>query len=388
MILKLAMRNLMGAGIRTWLNALVLSLCFVIIIWAQGLYDGMTRQVSDVRIRLEIGGGQYWHPHYDAYDPFSLQDAHAKLPRQLRYLVEKSRATPILIRPGAIYPDGHMQSVLLKGVDPEQMILEFPSKFLVAESGQAPAMIGGRMAESTGLKEGDDVMIRWRDVNGTFDAKEVTIVRIMQTDVQSIDVGQIWLPLDELQAMAAIPDQATLVVVDQKEQRSLEPSWPFFDQDYLLRDLHQLVKAKSMGSIVFYAILLSLALLAIFNTQVLSIFRRRKEIGTLIALGMRRRQVVHLFTLEGGLHGVLAGLMGAIYGIPLLAWTAMEGLPMPEGTEGFGFAIGQSLYPVYSVKLIVVTTLFILLAATLVSYLPSRSIARWNPTQALKGNIS
>ena len=59
---------------------------------------------------------------------------------------------------------------------------------------------------------------------------------------------------------------------------------------------------------MLWAILLMLAMLAVFDTQVLSIFRRQKEIGTYIALGMTRKQVVTLFTLEGAMHAVLAAI--------------------------------------------------------------------------------
>ena len=36
---KLAFRNLMGAKLRTWLNIIVLSMAYVIIIWQQGFLD-------------------------------------------------------------------------------------------------------------------------------------------------------------------------------------------------------------------------------------------------------------------------------------------------------------------------------------------------------------
>ncbi|MCK7489841.1 MAG: hypothetical protein MZU79_06145 [Anaerotruncus sp.] len=39
-ILKLALKNLLGAGLRTWLNVFVLSLSFVLIIFSQGLLEG------------------------------------------------------------------------------------------------------------------------------------------------------------------------------------------------------------------------------------------------------------------------------------------------------------------------------------------------------------
>ena len=65
--------------------------------------------------------------------------------------------------------------------------------------------------------------------------------------------------------------------------------------------------------VIIWGIMLLMAMLAVFDTQVLSIFRRQKEIGTYVALGMTRGQVVGLFTLEGAMHSVLAALVGAVY---------------------------------------------------------------------------
>ena len=44
LIFKLAYRNLAGAGLRTWLNAFVLSLAYVIIIWHSGILEGWNRE--------------------------------------------------------------------------------------------------------------------------------------------------------------------------------------------------------------------------------------------------------------------------------------------------------------------------------------------------------
>jgi hypothetical protein len=48
LILKLALRNILGAGIRTWLNVAALSFSFVVIIFVQGMYNGMNDQVERV----------------------------------------------------------------------------------------------------------------------------------------------------------------------------------------------------------------------------------------------------------------------------------------------------------------------------------------------------
>jgi ABC-type antimicrobial peptide transport system permease subunit len=109
---------------------------------------------------------------------------------------------------------------------------------------------------------------------------------------------------------------------------------------------------------------------------VLSIFRRQKEIGTYIALGYTRRQVVGLFTVEGAMHSILAALVAAAYGLPFLAWQAKVGWTMPIDVSEFGMAMAQTLYPVYSVGLVVSTTLIIVVVTSIVSYWPSRKSAR------------
>ena len=58
MTLKLALRNLLGAGMKTWLRVGVLSLAFVTIIALQGLYEGMNLQATEAMIAAELGGGQ------------------------------------------------------------------------------------------------------------------------------------------------------------------------------------------------------------------------------------------------------------------------------------------------------------------------------------------
>ena len=134
-------------------------------------------------------------------------------------------------------------------------------------------------------------------------------------------------------------------------------------------------------------LLLIIALIAIFDTQVLSIFRRQKEIGTYIALGMTRPQVVGIFTVEGGAHSILATILGAAYGIPLLLLIDKVGIPMKAATAT-DLPIAEKIFPYYSLGLIIITVAMVVLSATIVSYLPARKISKMKPTDALKGKLS
>ncbi len=383
--LKLAFRNLLGAGLRTWLNVSVLSFAYVLMIFWNGMLNGWDRQGSRDTVDWEAGQGQLWHPAYDKYDPFTIQDSHAPVTGEVKKLVNEGKLTPELLTTATIYPAGRQMGVVLKGIDPDQKILKIPSHLLKGDTSANYAIIGKRMAKMAQLKKGDAMLIRWRDKNGTFDAMEITIAGIFSADVPAVDNAQVWMSLQKVREMTGMPDEATILVSGTDEIKANIGNWEFKDLDFLLRDLTNIIESKRAGSMIIQGMLLLIALLAIFDTQVLSIFRRQKEIGTYIALGLTRRQVVGIFTIEGGAHSILAALLGAVYGIPLFIWLSKYGISF--GVDDMGVTMAETIFPYYSLGLVAITTLFVIAAATIVSYIPARKISRMKPTDALKGKI-
>ena len=397
-LLKLAFKNLLGAGLRTWLNVIVLSLAFVLIIFTQGLLKGMNKQAEEAMIASEVGGGHVQHPAYDPYDPLTLTDAHGPVPPALAALAASGQAAPVLVIQGTIYPEGRLFTVRIKGIDPGQSVVNMPTAALAGPAGglsggdEIPVLIGERMAKLAGLEKGDTFTLQWRDAHGTFDARDGVVAEIMKTSVQAIDQGLVWVPLERLRELTGMAGEATYVVLAQgavlrPEDPGLD-GWAYHGRDYFLSDLHAMVESKSAGSSIFYAIFLALAMLAIFDTQVLSIFHRRREMGTLMALGFTRTKVIGLFTLEGMLNGFLAALVAAVYGVPILTWMAKTGWALPGDTDSYGFAIGERLFPSYGFGLVAGTTLIVLLTTTIVSFLPTRRIAKLKPTDALRGRMT
>lgn len=385
---KLALRNLLGAGLKTWLNVIVLSMSFVLIIFYNGMIDGWNEQAVNDTIAWEIGQGQLWHKDYDLYDPYTIQDAHAVVPTALKKEVQKGAAVPILLSQASVYPEGRMQNILLKGIPTHQKLLALPTASLKnSEEGILNAIIGKSMAKNTKLKKGDNVLLRWRDSNGTFDAQEIHIAEVFDTNVPNVDGGQVWIDLEQMRTMTGMAGEATLFSTSENYQAVNDPTWVYKSTEVLLADLTAMIAAKKGGAAVMYILLMGIALLAIFDTQVLSIFRRQKEIGTYIALGMTRMQVVKLFTIEGGAHSILAVLVGALYGVPLFYYLTQVGIPVPTSSEEAGIPISSEIFPVYGMGLVLGTTLLIVVASTIVSYMPARKIARIKPTEALKGKV-
>ncbi len=63
----------------------------------------------------------------------------------------------------------------------------------------------------------------------------------------------------------------------------------------------------------------------IINTMLMSVYERVREIGTMISLGVRRRQVTALFLLEAGLLGFLGALFGTGLGYALVCAIGRKG---------------------------------------------------------------
>ena len=139
---KLAIRNLLGAGLRTWLNVIVLSITFIFILMIHGFIEGWNRQAMNDMKEWEIGGGQYWHTEYDPHDPFTLEDSHRDIPESVLNETLKVNYCPVLISQATIYPQGRMRNILMKGIDPDQQVLELPTSSLKGDYDEIPVIIG------------------------------------------------------------------------------------------------------------------------------------------------------------------------------------------------------------------------------------------------------
>jgi len=392
LLFKIAIKNLLGAKLRTWLNVFVTALSFFMIILFSAMYDGMREHAKQVTIDTEIAGGAYWHPEYDPLDPMTFEDAHAIPPNAVKALVNLGKASPVLVSQASIYPNGRIMPVIMKGITPEQNIVNMPTQMLAGhEEVTIPVLIGRSMANDAKLEVGDAFTIRWLDANRTYDADEGTVVHIMDTENFKLDMGHIWIPLERAQTMLAMEEEATYVTY--AEGLSIvenKGDWIPRDVKYLIRDMEALIEADEPNAAIMYIILLCFAGMGIFNAQVLSIFRRGKEIGTLMALGMTRSRVVGLFTLEGGLNALLAAIMTVIFFGPLLWYFGVNGiwLGVDYSDGSMGLIVEKYLIPVYSVGLIITTTIVVSIIVLIVSYLPSRRIARMKPTDALRGKVT
>ena len=158
---NIAIKNLFGAKLRTGLNVFVTSISFFLVIFVSGMYDGMREYAKNTTIETEVAGGTYWHPDYDSMDPRTFEDSHSIIPTQVRKLIDQKNAFGVLVSQASIYPNGRIMPVIMKGITPDQNIVNMPTEALQGiNDGTIPVLIGKGMAKDSKLKVGDSFTIR------------------------------------------------------------------------------------------------------------------------------------------------------------------------------------------------------------------------------------
>ncbi len=388
MIFKLAFKNILGYGWRSLINVFIIALVLIGLIWMEGMWFSWLNLAKTQSTQWEFGGGLLRVKSYDPYDVFALEHSHAPIPAQAGNLVASGEIVPVLFSPAVIYPGGRMQNAVVKGIPSQQSLLRFPSQALMpTEANPYPAIVGKTMAKSAQLQEGDAFTIRVKDSSGAFNAVDLQISQIMDCPVPSLDQGTVWMDLQALQDLKQLPGMATtLALRDQSLASVASPEFKLIPPNEFFADLNQMVKTKASGQASLFVMMIFLAMLAIFDTQALAIFKRRREIGMLSALGMTKARIILLFTTEGALYMLGATVLTAVMGFPLFWYFARIGFSLPKGYDSFGVAgFNEALKFVYPLPLILFTLMLMFLLTVFVSWLPARKIARLMPTEALRG---
>jgi ABC-type lipoprotein release transport system permease subunit len=158
----------------------------------------------------------------------------------------------------------------------------------------------------------------------------------------------------------------------------------FHTLEMLIADLLALLEQDRRNSRILWAILMFLAGISAFNTQILNIFKRQKEIGTLMAFGMEAKKIVRIFVLEGSLASFGAVILGLVFGIPFFRWFQSIGLDVSHLSDST-MPVSDRIFLDIQILEVVSSIFLVVLIMILVSWWPVRKISKLDPTMALRG---
>ena len=141
-------------------------------------------------------------------------------------------------------------------------------------------------------------------------------------------------------------------------------------------------KMKSYLDTIFiflFSIVLVIVVITTINTMGMAILERTREIGTLRALGLKRKGVNQLFALEGAFLGLCGSILGMI--LHTITWLIIRIFPLHYNPPGFSSPVAMRVDMV-PWSLVVLSLCFVLLS-TIAAIVPARRAAGRNIVDAL-----
>jgi len=147
-----------------------------------------------------------------------------------------------------------------------------------------------------------------------------------------------------------------------------------------LTEINDIFKFFNLVLVGFGSIGMIVAVLGMFNTLTISLLERTREIGLMMALGARRRDMRILFILEAA----LISIVGAVIGIAIAyIGGAIVNLLINLNAQSRGVSQWFDLFatPLWSIAAVIGITVIV---GLIVVYLPARRAERINPIDALR----
>jgi ABC-type lipoprotein release transport system permease subunit len=134
-------------------------------------------------------------------------------------------------------------------------------------------------------------------------------------------------------------------------------------------------------------IMLLMAGIGILNLMLMAVFERTREMGILAALGLKGRQVIGLFVLEGAFIGLIGAVIGCVASWLLVTVLGRTGLDISYadlGEAGEIYALmGDRLYPHTSGAVIILYGLVAVVVGALAALYPAWQASRKEPAESL-----
>ncbi|MCI0573251.1 MAG: FtsX-like permease family protein [Myxococcaceae bacterium] len=193
--------------------------------------------------------------------------------------------------------------------------------------------------------------------------------RLLRMEGRATELGVAVERLEEVHAVAA------------RIREVLGPDYEVHTWDELLPQIRdgQARQNAVLGAIA--AVFLILMLLGVANTILMSALERTREIGTMMAVGLKRAKVMALFVMEATVLGAVGSTLGVLVGVGLTLWLNQRGLVFTAPTLSVPFDLRPFIGVDYVVRIVLLSTA----GAALFALYPARRASRLRPVQALAG---
>lgn len=397
----LAWRNLW----RNYRRTLIMLAAIVLGVWAMILFSalmrGMTDEMVSAGLRALPGEVQIHHPEFrdDPSVVNSIDPPQGKLLAVLNSPPVSAWTARIKV-PGMISSERDNRGVLLLGVDPEgEIALGFDpasiieGRFLESVDDRG-IVIGRQLAEQLETQLGKRVVIMSQDPHNEVADRGVRIVGIYQARLQATEALNVYVGRGTLQTMLGTENQVSEIAATANSYNTVGDWWPAVQtaagstletQPWTVLDgyLGTMLSLQNTINLIIMVIIFIALSFGLVNTLIMAVFERVREIGLMMALGMRPQWIMYQVLLESvmllGLGLMIGNVLAAITILPLESGIDIS--IVGEGLEMVG--MGTTLYPALAIQDMLMSTTVVLVLGLAASIFPAWRASRYNPVQAL-----
>lgn len=413
---NLAKKNLSRSRIRTSVSIIAIAFAILAVVFARGLINGMLESFFENHIHYKAGHIRVIDEEYKLKERlmslnYTLDGFNGKgykeMSEKIKLVEGVEQVVPRLKFAAMVSLEDELISMMGWGVDPLEEI-----KFMgidknitegrMVQEGNREVVMGAGLLEKIGREVGEKVTILYTTPFGSFKGSTFQIVGKYQSDLQVMNDTLFLLPLGQAQRILEMPGEVTellLITPDYDKAASVLPglnelfsredesgkyTLQIWNKGYDLIELFDFA-VKMYNSIYIFIIILSCFVLV--NTLIMIINERTREIGMMSALGLKSREILYLFTMEGATIGILGSALGTVLGGILTKVFSVVGIDYSaafEGIESTDFLMSPIYYTVFSLENLLFSFTLGVVITTIACVIPARKAAKLEPTEALR----
>lgn len=403
--LRLAWRNVWRHRRRTWITASAMAVGIALCLGTLALQDGMFAQMFDALVRRQLGHAQIHAPAFPKQR--ALEET---LPEGSELLDEVARVPTVAAAAGRVYGFALLgvgeesAGAQIIGIDParERRLTEI-DRYVVKgryleEGDRGSILLGEGLRERLGAGVGDEVVAVTQAADGSLGNELYRVVGVFRSGASQVDRSGAYLTLEDAQALFAIEDQLHEIALLARDADAIDAMVAdvrraLADEDVLVRawdevspTFAQVLGIRDIAAWIVAAIVLGVAALGVLNTMLMSVFERTRELGVLIALGLKPGRVLSLILTETLLLALLGVALGALLGGLLDLYLVVFGVDLGRGADlqYLGVAFDPVIYGVVTPSSVIIPTVMVLLVALLAALWPAARAARLEPVVAMR----
>ena len=405
--LYLSFRNLLRQKRRSFISLSAVALGITALTLASGFIEWVYQDMRESTIHSQLGHLQIVKPGYfgaGKADPYRFL-----FPDDLKQdLLENSTQNnsqliktimPRLSFSGLVSHGDATLSFIGEGVDPQEQVY-FGNALKISTGSNLSAdhpdhlIMGEGLARNLGITVGDQVVLLVNTATGGINAVEMTIGGLFTTVTKSYDDSALRLPIGTARQLLRTQGAHSWIVLlndtSQTDQMLVALRNALPQNHFEIVPWYQLADFYNKTTVLFtkqvQAIKLIIALiilLGISNTMTMNVVERTGEIGTAMALCVKKFDILRQFLCEGALIGGIGGALGILIGWLLATIISNIGIPMPPPPGMARGYIGEILL---TSNMVLEALALAILTTLIASVYPAWKASRMQIVDALRHN--